>query len=261
MRKRTPKAFSFERWFDIMFVPSNLKIYNLIHHEEFALLRESNLDDKKHNYTLYIFSHTSLQDCVMYELKSDKLFDNKQQYIDYLRHQLQFLAIKEYMSLTKPNYMYELGGLASANEEIESFIDLFSKLKPIKRTKQNTYYDITTFRVRMIRGDFDYINILMLGVNSYLNDIFFISDFGKQNYYNMVKGCYFLMEPENSLRKLCEKYHIDISKLNNVYDSDYNEHFWYNPKMVNDIYVNFPNVVKTDRYLSKYITYEEFVID
>lgn len=69
------------------------------------------------------------------------------------------------------------------------------------------------------------------------------------------------MEPENSLRKLCEKYHIDISKLNNVYDSDYNEHFWYNPKMVNDFYVNFPNVVKTDRYLSKYITYEEFVID
>ena len=165
MRKRTPLAFSYERGFDIMFVPSNLKIYNLIHHEEFALLRESNLDGKKHNYTLYIFSHTSLQDCVIYELKSDRVFDNKQQYIDYLRHQLQFLAIKEYMSLTKPNYMYELGGLASANEEIESFLDLFSKLKPIKRTKQNTYYDLTNFRVRMIRGVFDYINILMLGVN------------------------------------------------------------------------------------------------
>lgn len=244
-----------------MFVPSRMNIPSLIRHEDYSMLKESNLREDKHKYTLYIFSHTSLQDCVMYELKSDKLFDNKQQYIDYLRHQLQFLAIKEYMSLTKPNYMYELGGLASANKEIESFLDLFSKLKPIKRTKQTTYYDITNFRARMIKGDYNYTNILKLGVNSYLNDIFFISDFGKQNYYNMVKGCYFLMESENSLHKLCEKYHIDISKLNNVYDSFENIHTWYHPKTVNAFYARFPEVVRTDYYLSQYIAYEEVVID
>lgn len=246
---------------DKMFVPSKMRIPSLIRHEDYSMLEESNLKGNKHKYTLYVFSYTSLQDCVMYELKSGKLFDNKQQYIDYLRHQLQFLAIKEYMSLTKPNPMYDLGGLAYANEEIDSFLDLFKKLKPIKRTKQNTYYDLTNFRVHMIRGNYNYEDILRFGVNSYKDDIFFISDFGKQNYYNMVKGCYFLMEPENSLNKLCKKYRIDMNKLHNMYNSFDNEHIWYNPKTVNTFYVRFPEVIKTDYYLSKIITYEEFVID
>lgn len=208
-----------------------INLLGIEHREGYGMLVESNPKGKRHSYTLYLWDmYTKDMDCI----KTIKPC-TQEEYLETLKDTYAFLD-KCYVSDIK----YRGNSV--------SILDEFQFKNPIKSTSKATYYAVFTNKYFMRLND-EMTQVLSKG--NFSNSTYFILAFDRSNNYHLVLDYNKLMPAESSLYTLCKKYNIKHEELK--YLGDYEDYgyynVWVNPKVLNNFYLNFPQMVQRAKNL------------